>query len=200
MEKIWKPKESKSDKLILIHKQSIYKGNPSKEQIDKLNLETQNLEVLEKLFSIPYSYIKKIVNQESINHIKIFFGNDSEEELKISNERLKNEVFNYLKNDITSLTYRLETPSSFKYAKAQFFGIIISSGLFIWAMYFAIQMSNGYEYEIVGGRPGITGIVLALANFGITKLVIGYSAILGIALFSLIKKLKTRTEMQILER
>ena len=80
------------------------------------------------------------------------------------------------------------------------FGIAIATGVFIWAMYFAYQMSIGYEYEIVGGRPGITGIVLALANVGISKLVIGYSVILVIALIFLFRKLKTRTEMQILQR
>ena len=200
MNKIWKPTEPKSDKVILIFENSIYKGNPSREVLSKINLENPKTDLINDLFSIPYSYIKRIVNQEGVGYIKIFFGRDSEEELNIRNEKLKNEIFDSIKEDVPNMSYKSEVPSSFKYAKAPIFGILISSGIFIWAMYFAIQMSNGYEYELVGGRPGLTGIVLALANFGITKLIIGYSVILGLGLFSLMRKLKTKTEMQILER
>ncbi len=200
MDKIWKPVETKSDKVILIHEKSIYKGNPSNEIISKLNAENPDSEIIKNLFVVPYSYIKKIINQEGKSYIKIYFGKDSEEELNVGSEKLKNEIFDYIKNDITELKYKSEVPSIFKYAKAQIFGILITTGIFIWAMYFAVQMSNGYEYEIVGGRLGLTGIVLAIANFGISKLIIGYSAILGIGVFSLMWKLKTRTEMQILER
>lgn len=201
MDKVWKPTESKSDKLILIHERSIYKGSPDRDQMKNLDSEVQRAEVIKGLFGIPYSYIKKIINQKGINHIKIFFGKDSEEELYIDNENLKDEIFDFLKSDIQGLAYKSETPNMVKYAKVQLFSILISTGLFVWAMYLAIQISNGVEYELVGnGRPGLTGFVLLFANLGITKLIIGYSIITGIALFSLFRKLKTRTEMQILER
>ena len=200
MYKIWKPTDYKSDKVILIYEKSIYKGNPSNEDIRMLSTEKVDLKILKKLFPIPFSYIKKIINQEDINHIKVYFGRNSEEELNVSNIKLKNEIFDYLKNEIPELKYESKIPSSYKYAKPQIFGILITTGIFIWAMYFAVQMSNGYEYELVGGNPGLSGIVLAIAHFGITKLIIGYSAILIVGMFSLIKRLKTRTEMQILER
>ena len=200
MYKIWKPTDYKSDKVILIYEKSIYKGNPTNEDIRMLSTEKVDLKILKKLFPIPFSYIKKIINQEGINHIKVYFGRNSEEELNVSNIKLKNEIFDYLKNEIPELKYESKIPSSYKYAKPQIFGIFITTGIFIWAMYFAVQMSNGYEYELVGGSPGLSGIVLAIAHFGITKLIIGYSAILIVGMFSLIKRLKTRTEMQILER
>ncbi len=200
MTKLWKPTAPKSDKVIMLYQQSVYKGNPNEVILHSIYSVTQADELAKSLFGIPYSYIKKIINQQGLPYIKIHFGRGSEEELNISNEHLKNEIFNCLKQDLSKLKFRSEVPSIFKYAKAQIFGILISSGIFAWAMYLAIQMANGTTFELVGGRPGLTGIVLALANFGIPVLLIGYSLILGIALLSLLRKLKTRSETQILER
>jgi hypothetical protein len=114
MDKIWKLTESKSDKVILIHEKSIYKGNPSKDDINRLNTENPDIPIIKSLFAVPYSYIKKIINQEGKNHIKIYFGKDSEEELNVSNEILKNEIFDYLKKDISDLKYKSETPNVIK--------------------------------------------------------------------------------------
>ncbi|MEG1141447.1 MAG: hypothetical protein RSE41_03185 [Clostridia bacterium] len=103
MHKFWKLNESKSNNLILIKDKIIYKGNLENNFINKINLETTDLTFLNKLFSIPYSYIWKIENQEGKNYIKIFFGNDSEEELIIENEDIKKEIFEFLKNDLNKL-------------------------------------------------------------------------------------------------
>ena len=64
MNKIWKFKESKSNKLILIRDKTIFKGNPNENDLNRLNSETTELTFLKDLFSIPYSYIKKIENQK----------------------------------------------------------------------------------------------------------------------------------------
>jgi hypothetical protein len=202
MNQIWKPSEPKSDKLVLIQNNCIYKGNPTREELNNIKIDSPNVEKLNNVFSIPYGYIKKIENQKKSNQIKIYLGSKSEDEIKLENETQKNEVFNFLKLELPNFKYKSEIPSIFKYAKPQIFAIIISTAIFIWAMYLAIEMSKGYQYEIIGGGGGggITGIILMLAGLGIVNLVIGYSVIVGIAIFSLIKRLKTRTEIEILER
>ena len=86
MRKFWKIRDSKSNKLIFIKDQTIYKGNPKQEELNRLNSESTNLAFLESIFSIPYSYIKKIENQRGKNEIKIFYGKDSEEELIIKDK------------------------------------------------------------------------------------------------------------------
>ena len=92
MNKIWKFKESKSNKLILIRDKTIIKGNPNENDLNRLNSETTELTFLKDLFSIPYSYIKKIENQKGKTYIKIFFGNNSEEELNIESDN-KEKIF-----------------------------------------------------------------------------------------------------------
>ncbi len=205
MNKAWKFSESKSDKLILIKNQTIYKGNLEREKINRFSLDTEtssNNEIEKELFSIPYQYIKKIINQKGIKHIKIFFGNDSEEELNIKNEKTKNEIFDFLKNDIKDLKYKSEVPGFFSYSKTQFFAILILTGIFVWSMYYAIEIDKGTVFELRGGSrgPGIGGLVFILANFGKTKLILGYFVFMGLSLLSLFRKLKSRTEREVLYR
>ena len=201
MNKIWKFKESKSNKLILIRDKTIFKGNPNENDLNRLNSETTELTFLKDLFSIPYSYIKKIENQKGKTYIKIFFGNNSEEELNIENENVKNEIFEFLKSENPKLKYTAEIPSVISYAKAQLFALLSLTIIFIWSLYLAFQIESGVEYEIVGGgNPGIKGIVLVLANLGSLKIIIGYTILLGLTIFALSKRLKSRSETEILKR
>jgi len=201
MEKFWKISDSKSNKLIFIREKTIYKGNPKQEDLDKLNYESTDLTFLENLFSIPYSYIKRIENQVDKNQIKIFFGKNSEEQLIIKDQNVKNEVFDFIKQDNPSFEYISELPSVFFYAKPQFFALLFTIIIFLWSLYLAIQIEKGVEYEIVGmGRPGITEMVLVIANLGVLQLIVGFIILLAIILFTLKKRLKSRSEMEILKR
>ncbi|RZS93935.1 hypothetical protein [Aquimarina brevivitae] len=206
MKKVWKLPESKSNQLILIKNQTIYKGNLDPDKINKLPLNPEISlpnEIEKELFSIPYPYIKKISNQKGVKHIKIYFGKDSEEELHIANEKTKKEIFECLKMDIPGLTYKSELPGFFNYCKAQIFAILMLTGIFIWSLYYAIEIEKGTIFELRGGgggRIGIGGLVFILGNLGVTKLIIGYSTIMGLTLFSLFRKLKSRSEREILFR
>ena len=201
MNKIWKLKESKSNKLILIHNKVIYKGNPKENDLNRLNIESNDNTFIKDLFSIPYSYVKRIENQSGKPSIKIFFGKDSEEELYIDSEIIKKEIFDFLKSDNQNLVYSTEIPTALNYAKAQLFALLSITGIFIWSLYLAIQIESGIEYELVGGgNPGITGIVLVIANLGSFKIIIGYLILLVITIFALIKRLQSRSETESLNR
>ncbi|NMH88696.1 hypothetical protein [Flavivirga algicola] len=200
MQKFWKIKDSKSNKLIYIKDKTIYKGNPKQDELNKLNSESSNLSFLENLFSIPYSYIKRIENQNGKNEIKIFYGNDSEDELIVKDKNVKQEIFDFLKADLPNFNYSSKLPSILNYGKTQFFALLFMTGIFLWSLYLAIQIENGAEYEIIGSGRSITGIVLFIANFGVIKNVIGYIMILSIIIISVTKKLKSRSEMAILKR
>jgi hypothetical protein len=201
MDKIWKLKESKSNTLILIKDKVIYKGNLEIDDLNRINSRITDFSFLKDLFSIPYSYIKQIENPKGKNYIKIFFGKDSEEELYIDNENIKNEIFEFIKNENQNLKYSSKIPSIINYAKPQLLALLTLTGFFIWSLYLAFQIENGVEYEVVGNRgPGIAGIVLIIAHLGNLKIIIGYIILLGIALFALRNKLKSRSETEFLKR
>lgn len=200
MPKIWKLKDSKLNKLILIQNNSIYKGNPAENDFNRITTETKDFSFVKNLFNIPYSYIKRVEKQKGGNHIKIFFGNDSEEELFIDDELIKNDIFNQIKADNPKLSHNSELPSIVKYAKAPLFALLFITGIFIWSLYLAIEIENGAEYILIGGGRGITGIVLAIANLGVKKIVIGYITLLTIGILALIRKLNSRSQVESLQR
>ncbi|WP_299213939.1 hypothetical protein [uncultured Aquimarina sp.] len=185
----------------MIKDKIIYKGNQKESDLNKINSETTDVAILKDMFSIPYAYIKKIENQSGKNYIKIFFAKDSEEELYIDDETIKNEVFEFIKTDHKDFTYSSELPSFVKYTKAQLFALVSITGIFIWSLYLAIQIESGIEYELVGGRkPGIAGVILVIANLGTFKIITGYLILLAITIFTLIKKVRSRSVTEYLKR
>ncbi|WP_028889890.1 hypothetical protein [Tenacibaculum ovolyticum] len=199
MEKYWLIKEDESH-LLVITGDAVYTGNVKKyiksELINNLDKGT----IPQDIFSIPFSYIKSIENPESKNVITVYYGESSEEEISINNLEIKKEFFNNLKDRLPKFIYNKNEPSIIKHSKPQLFAILIVTGLFVWTFYLANEIAKGFEYEVVGGRQGITGLILGLAQFGTTKVIFGYLAIISIALFTLIKRLKNRVPVEYLIR
>lgn len=196
--KVWLSNARKNDRVIIVTDSDIYKGNPREDtSIYRSNI---NEEKLRNLFSIPYTYIKSIENQENVNYIKIYYGNDLEEELNITDKDVKNEVFDYIKTKLPQFKYSKRLPSEFKYVKGPAFAMISVLVLFVWTMYYTVQLSNGVEYELSGGRPGLASIVFSIANLGYFKVIIIYLVLFFLAFFSLLKRISTRTETEYLVR
>ncbi len=190
MHKFWKLNDTRSNKLIFIKDNCIYKGNPKQEDLDRLTLRTTDLAFLENLFSIPYQYLTKIENQEGKKEIKLFYGGKSEEELVVDDAQVKREVFEFLKQDIPIFIYTSQLPPALKYAKNQLIALLIVTAIFLWTLYLAIQIESGVNYEIIGkGRPGITEVVLGLAHFGVSKVATGFSVLMVLILLGLKHKM-----------
>ncbi len=200
MTKIWKFESSKKNNIIVIDNQKIYKGIIDKNEFNYLNKEKIDTNILKKLFPIPYSYIKLIENQKGNEFIKIYFGVNSEEELFFDNEKVKDEVFEYLKSDFNLAYYSKEIPTIYRYAKPQIFALIIVTLLYFWSVYLAVEIENGAVYQIIGNSGGFLSFILILANLGSLQLSIAYLILLGVMFFSLNKKLKSRTEIEYLRR
>lgn len=200
MPKFWKIPDSKSNNLILIKDKTVYKGNIKPNDLSRLNTQASHPSPLDNLFSIPYSYIRRIENQAGKNEIKIYFGNDSIEELIVKDKAIKQEIFDYLKSDLSDFKYATRMPSILNYGRPQFFALLLMTAIFIWSLYLAIQIENGVEYELIGSGRSISAIVLMLANLGTAKNVMGFLIVLSIIFFSLKRRLKSRSEIEILER
>jgi len=199
MIKFWNIKKERNINIILVNETSVFKGKIKNEELNHFSKLIENKKIPENLFEIPFSYIKKIQSQENKNYIKIYFGKESEEELICENENLKKEIFNYLKENISTLGYSKEIPSIIKYAKPQLFSILVTLGIFLWSLYYAIQIENGAEY-ILEGRAGLGTIVYSIALLGVIKVVLLFSLLIGISVYSLIKKTKSRSEIEQLRR
>ncbi len=198
----WKIQDTKQPKLLVVKDQVIYIGKPTQEALNQLHRSNGELSFLKTFLSIPYHYIKRIECQEGKDTLFFSFGNASEESLLIKEHHTRKAIFDFLKADIPNFEYETITPGIFSYAKPQFFALLISSLISLWALYLAVQIENGVVYEVHGrGRGlGIAGLVLLLANLGIYKLVIGYLVILGIIIMALRKRLRSRSAIEIIKR
>ncbi|NMH27848.1 hypothetical protein [Flavobacterium silvaticum] len=115
--KIWTSRNKRDDKIIAYVDNTIYKGNP-KESVFENELHGLNQgRPSRNLFSVPQSLLKEINLTENEKSIRILFGNDSSEELKIQDDDKRKEIFDYLKEHIPNSRNSVETQSRIKAGK-----------------------------------------------------------------------------------
>jgi hypothetical protein len=199
MIKFWNIKKKRNIDIILVNETSVFKGKIKNEELNHFSKLIENKRIPENLFEIPFSYIKKIQSQENKNYIKIYFGKESEEELICENENLKKEIFNYLKENISTLSYSKEIPSIFKYSKPQLFSILFTLGIFLWSLYYAVQIESGVVYELKG-TAALGAIMYSIGLLGVFKVVLLFLLLIGISVYSLIKKIQSRSEIEQLSK
>jgi hypothetical protein len=189
--KVWRANEKTDDKIIAFVNSTIYKANPSDVEIEHYISDLRNGSIpTKKILGIPLHYIKEIRMQESKTYMQIFFGKDSEEHLRIQDETLRKEVFNYFKANIPSAQFITERYSKLKAGKKPLIALAVVTTLFLWTLYYAIGFDHGIEYETANGRyDSVTGIVLAIASFGVAKTVLFFGFWFIIALWSLLRKI-----------
>ena len=199
MIKFWASKNNKNLDIVLIDESNIYKGKIKTEDLNNFSKQVENNKVPEGLFGIPFPYITRIESQEGKKDIKVYFNSDSEEELISKNSEIKKEIFNYLKEVIPNTNYSKKTPSFFKYVKPQLFAILFTTIIFLWSLYYAIQIESGAEY-VLEGRAGLLALIFTIGLLGVVKVVLLFISLIGIIIYSLIRKNKTRSEIEQLNR
>lgn len=197
MEKIWNIKDSKTNRVVIINQDCIYKGNPKHSE---LIISEKDTDVLNELFSLPFSYINVIENQDGGDKILIYYGSDSKEEIKIKDIELKNEIFIYLRKHIPSLVYSKSLPSLFSYAKGSLIAMLILTLLFLRTYFLAGEIEDGVVYEMIDSKKSISTIMLVLAHVGTFKLKLGYLLVMIIVCYGLKRKIDTRSEIECLSR
>ena len=104
MDKYWETND-KRNRLIYIKGKSIFFGTPKNIDSTDFKFDIKKGIVTDVIFSIPYSYIRNVECQNKGSKIKIDFGKESEDEIYIENATIKNEIFNYLKSELSDFKY-----------------------------------------------------------------------------------------------
>jgi len=190
--KIWKIPEGGGDKLIAFDNQIIYRGSSKLTDVDKIIFELTTLKTKPKeLTGIPLTYIKEINQELGKNHIELFFAQDSTEELKVSDETLRSEIFNYFKSNIPNAEYALVKKTPLQAGKKPLIAFIVALVIFLWVFYIAKGMESGNEYDVSGEHyNSIAGIVLIIASIGVKNVLLVFSSLILITVYSFIKKAK----------
>ena len=189
MDKIWINQGAGGDKIIAIVNDIIYKVNPRDEEIADVARDLKMKRIPQQnTFSLPISYIREIRLQEGREYIQVFFGGNSEEHLRIKDAVLREEIFNFFRENTTHCVFYLERYSKIKAAKKPLIAFLVVAGLYLYTAYLAVSMANGSEFEIRG--PGLGGIAYFLATLGPAKNILIFGGLAGIALLAAINKMR----------
>ena len=188
--KIWKNEEKKDDKIIAYFNQTIYKGNPGPGEIDNCIFELQMQKIPNGFFSIPLHYISQINLQDGKEYIEVLFKG-STEHLKIKDSKIRNEVFDYFKENIPGAVYSIDKYSKLRAGKQNLVAMLVVIILSVWSLYYATSMEAGNEYDVSGGHyNSIAGIILLIASLGVNKIILISVSLLVIIIIAFIRKIK----------
>jgi len=190
--KIWRSDQQGDDKIIAYVNSTVYRGNPSSEEIENV-LNNFQIEILptKNFTGIPLHYIKQINMEEGQTYIEVLFGKGSSEHLRIRDEEKRKAIFAYFKTHIPNSTFYIDKYSKTRAGKKPLIAMCVVVGLFLWTFYIAAGMENGDEYRVTGDHyNSVAGIVVALASLGTKWISVIFGTLFGIAAFSFIRKVR----------
>ena len=195
---VWISKEKVDDKIIAFVNQTVYKGNPKIEEIESVVFELKMKDRIPAgLAGFPLSYIRAINLREGKNYIELLFGKDSSEDLKITDEKRRREIFEYFKANIPGSVYSMYKPTAIQSGKKSLIACFVVAALFLWTLYVAVGIESGEVYDVSNQHyNSIAGIVLAIASIGVKKVILVFGSLLAIALVSFIKKARNRAVVE----
>ncbi len=196
IQKKWLNKVEKEHNFVLFHEEKLYRLQIKKENWFTVQKELEQGQINEKFIGLPISYIHHIEFREKDSELRCFYGQDSEDTLRISDEKLRKEIFDFIKSNTEFLRYDVEEPSILSRIKKPLIALGVVSGIFLYVYSVIDGMNQGYEYEIVGGGrrgPGLGGIVLGLAQLGLVKNILLFGSLAGLAIFSISRKVKNNS-------
>lgn len=185
---VWKSEIKGDTKLIVFNNNIIYLGNPKDENINNSVDDIRNNILPDKMMSIPLSYIKKIEKRDQ--NIDIFYSSKSSERIVISNDSLRNTIFDYFKNNISHLSYSQENISVVNSVKKSIIALIVILLVFFYTMTLALDIENGNEYEIRSYKSVFT-IMYVIAKLGSLKVIMIFSGLIFITATNIFFKAKS---------
>ena len=200
--KIWINEKEKEHNLIVFGEQTLYRAMVKNAfEMQQLRGELKEGIIDDRLIGIPLSYMKAISIQEGKPSIMIEYGKESEDEIIVSDETLKKEIFDYIKSLDYFKKYTHKKPSILKRIKKPLVALMVVIGIFAYVYSIIIGLEYGYEYELRGGRrPGIGGVVLILAQLGLVYNILIFAPLAGIALYKMYTNFKKDGMIQKLSR
>ncbi|MCB0641998.1 MAG: hypothetical protein KDC44_10180, partial [Phaeodactylibacter sp.] len=166
-------------RIIAINSEKIACGSPRTDKFQAFSFDLVNGKMPEGLFSIPFSYIRKIEMKDIDNKINIFFGEDAYELLTIKNESRRQEVFEVLKDLSPKLEYSTRKVGRLGAAKKPLIALAVLTPLFGLIYMMAIALENN---ELSGSQVALLLAVASLGSQNVIKLFIGILVIILIAI------------------
>lgn len=192
MIKIWTSEERSNDRIIALVDTTLYKCNPAIEEMSNYT-QSLNMKIIpdKKTLGIPLGYIKVFRYQEGKKYIQVFFGKDSEEHFRITDDKTRKEIFMHFQQLVPNITPYTHKYTFLQAGKKPLIALLVTSLLFAWTLYLAMGMEAGNQYDVAGQHyHSFAGVVLILANLGVGNVITIFGTLMAIALFAFITKVR----------
>lgn len=200
--KTWINKEETGHNFVLFDNNILYRRFVKKDQISLVEKELSQGIISEKFLGLPVSYMKQIEYRDDDKYIKISYGSDSVDSIERKDQKSRKEIFEYLKSNTSIKKNYVEKPSILSRIKKPLIALFAVLGIFTYVYFIIDGLNQGNEYEIVGGRrggAGLGGIVLGLAELGLTKNLFIFTPLAIIALYKINMNLNNSSEIHYIE-
>ena len=185
--KIWVNNDKGDDTIIAFANKMVYKGNPISSEVDNYIFDLNSGKIPTKKFrGIPVSYLKSINTEVGSSSINLE-GRGGSDYLLIKNQKVKEEIFNYLKENIANTTLIIDEESSRKAVEKPLIALAVVWLFFIFSFTMALKIEGGSNFEVLNGHS-ILGIIFILAQLGTKRLIILFLFLAVITTFAFIKK------------
>lgn len=189
--KIWVNEQKTDDIIVAVSDSSVLKANPKEGELQSFISDIQNgVLPTERTMEIPFSYIREFQLDENKPYFDIYFGGDSSEAFRIQSLQRRLEILNYLQSKVPGQS-RVEVISGFKAARKPIIAFGVLLGIFLWALYLAVNMEKGIEYQVVGQQRSIASVVLLLGSLGVKRLSLIFGALMLISMYVIVKRFRT---------
>lgn len=193
--KVWKNEVEKEHNYIIFKDDTLYTLKTKPKNYLDIKAELEQGIINEKFFSLPVSYLTSAEFRIDDTCIRLYHGKDTEDEIVISNNTLREEVFEYLKLNTEYIDFKKHKPSIITRIKRPLIALCLVLGIFIYVLAIMHSLNEGAEFELRGNRPGLGTIVLGLANLGLTTNLAIFIPLFSIAGFKFYKNLKNKSEI-----
>ncbi|MEO0683591.1 MAG: hypothetical protein AAFY76_00740 [Cyanobacteria bacterium J06649_11] len=191
--KVWWPKHQK-DELVIITENSIVKGKVKQDRLYETKAQISNDQIPGFLFSVPFTYIRRVDFSDAMKYIEVHLKKDDSVQIRVQDESLRLEVFEYLKELLSDFQYAHKQESLWRKIKGTIIAFVVLNGILLWSY----QVAGMIERQEYIGTQLV--IVAAVAGLGTRTLILVIVAINILLISNLIMKVRNRRMLHSLSK
>ncbi|MEM9919377.1 MAG: hypothetical protein AAF990_14840 [Bacteroidota bacterium] len=197
IEKYWINRKPKEHNFILYQDAVLYRLKATKVNFSRIEDQVEHGHRSDQFIGLPISYLYSVEYREDDPNLRFTYNKDSTDEILISDAVIRKEIYDYLQEHTDTLKSEVKRPSVLRRIKKPLIALFVVMGIFAYVYSIIDGMSQGYEYEVRGrrGGAGLGGIILVLAELGLTTNLLIFTPLMFAALFGIQRNYKNDSEI-----
>ncbi len=188
--KYWVNRAPEEHTFIVCHAEKIYRLKTREEDIFRIRQQLEKGQLDPAFLGVPESYLRYVEFKEDEPALSLHYGKKTEDKIIVSKEKLRREIFNYLRENTQRNTHEVKQISLLKKVARPGTALLVIALLFGGVIYFLLEAQRGNYYTVEGHNPGLLGLWIGLADLGLTTNLAIFLPLIGLALHGMAKAAK----------